>query len=103
MDRLIIVEGFFDVMWLHQNGFKNVVVLMGNTCSPTQVDLLINSLKKDGTILIMLDGDVTRRKCASELLIKISQHRLVSWIVLDEKKQPDKYSYDELNIKLKSI
>jgi DNA repair protein RadC len=39
-EPLIIVEGFFDVIKLHQHGCKKVVALMGWFMSPTQEELI---------------------------------------------------------------
>lgn len=38
--RAVLVEGYFDVLWAHQAGFKNVVAPMGTALTATQVHLL---------------------------------------------------------------
>jgi DNA primase len=38
---LILVEGFFDAMWLWQAGIKNAVALMGSSLSPEQEALIV--------------------------------------------------------------
>jgi DNA primase len=38
--RAILVEGYFDVLMAHQQGYKNVVAPMGTALTPTQVHLL---------------------------------------------------------------
>lgn len=38
---LIIVEGFFDAIWLWQNGARKVVALMGSSLSTPQEELVI--------------------------------------------------------------
>lgn len=39
-DRFVVVEGYFDCLSLHQNGFENVVASCGTSLTPSQVDLM---------------------------------------------------------------
>jgi len=48
--ELILVEGFFDVFNLWQNGFRNTVALMGISLSKEQEELILRYLGKNGRI-----------------------------------------------------
>src|SRR5206468_3390414 len=52
-----IVEGFFDAIKLHQNGYRKVVGLMGSTISDAQVELIRQRTKPNGHVIVMLDED----------------------------------------------
>ncbi|MGZ5543709.1 MAG: toprim domain-containing protein, partial [Limisphaerales bacterium] len=64
---LIIVEGFFDCMALHQNGYKKVVALMGTTLSTEQEDLIVNHTDVNTRIIVMLDEDDAGRGTRCEI------------------------------------
>src|SRR6266545_2097618 len=49
---LIVVEGFFDAMKVHQAGYPFVVALMGCSLTAAQEELL---LANTGMVLLMLD------------------------------------------------
>lgn len=53
-DRSVIVEGYFDVIILHQAGFTNTVAPMGTALGTNQVRLLTRQSKR---ILLALDAD----------------------------------------------
>jgi len=93
---LIVVEGFFSVFHMHQCGWKNVVALMGNSCSPDQAELILRLTSKGGRVWIMSDGDEGGIKCAESLLMQISPHRLVRWITLNDGSDPCDYSQEHL-------
>lgn len=67
-DQVIVVEGFFDCMRLHQAGFTSVVALMGARLSTAQKALLADRF---GQVVLLLDGDATgqaaTRQIASDL------------------------------------
>jgi DNA primase len=52
---LLIVEGFFDCMKIHQHGYRKVVALMGSTMSAVQEELIRQHTKHDSHIIVMLD------------------------------------------------
>lgn len=89
VDDLIVVEGFFGAMSLHQAGFTNVVALMGASCSERQAELLIGSVKPTGHIWVMPDGDTAGEKCAHSVLISVAPQRFVRWVRLPDGKQPE--------------
>jgi DNA primase len=52
--RVVIVEGYMDVIQAHQAGFTNVVAQMGTALTETQLQLLVG---KVNTIIMALDSD----------------------------------------------
>lgn len=51
---LVVVEGYFDCMKVHQAGFPNVVALMGSSLSIRQRELLQAHARR---VILMLDAD----------------------------------------------
>lgn len=97
LHNLIVVEGFFGAMWLHQCGHPNVVALMGASCSERQGELLVELLAPDGRLWVMPDGDDAGAKCAIGVMAAVAPHRFVRWAKLDDGLQPDKLTGEQLN------
>ena len=64
-DRIIIVEGFMDVIRLHTIGINNVVASMGTAITIDQVNL-IRKLTKN--VLLMFDGDSAGNKATMSFI-----------------------------------
>ena len=60
---VVVVEGFFDALAVHQAGYPAVVALMGSTLSRQQGDLLTTHFDR---VLLMLDGDEAGRHGAAD-------------------------------------
>ena len=96
MTEVIVVEGFTDVWWLWQNGFENVVGLLGSSCSERQASLISLYTHRAGSVWIMTDGDDAGRRCAVSALERIAPMRGCRWIQLEDGKDPTDYSQSEL-------
>lgn len=94
--NLAVVEGFPSVWWLHQNGFPNVVATMGAECSDEQAEQIVSLVHPGGHVWIIPDGDKAGDKFAASLLQRISPHRFVRWVKLEEDAQPTDLSAAEL-------
>lgn len=68
---LTLVEGFFDVISMWQNGIKNVAALMGTSLSEQQECLLLDFLVKDGKLRLMLDADEAGKNAETEIIKKL--------------------------------
>ena len=68
---LIIVEGFTDVWWLWQNGFKNVAAVLGSSCSDKQAEHISMHTHYNGGVWIMTDGDKAGKRCAVDILSRV--------------------------------
>ncbi len=92
---LVVVEGFFGAMWLHQHGFS-VVAIMGSSVSETQTTLIVDLVEPAGRVWIMPDGDEAGRRLAMDLLTGVSSHRWVRWFTLREGTDPEAIPEDTL-------
>jgi DNA primase len=90
---VIVVEGFFDAMKLHQAGFPFVVALMGCSMSEEQERLLVAHAEM---VLLMLDGDEAGQKGTDEILLRLSRRVWTKAVRLPGEKQPDQLSIEEL-------
>ncbi|MDR1396758.1 MAG: DNA primase [Desulfarculales bacterium] len=100
--RIILVEGYFDVVTLAANGMGEVVAPMGTALTAQQVLLL----KRQSTeIVLLFDGDDAGRKAANKalgLFLEASASPQVLW--LPENEDPDslvcQQGVEALNTKL---
>jgi len=70
LDKAILVEGYMDLISLHQNGIKNVVAVSGTALTEEQVQLLSRYTKN---VVLLFDADIAGIKASMrsiELLIK---------------------------------
>jgi DNA primase len=89
---MIVVEGFFDCMKVHQAGFPVVVGLMGSSMSDTQQNLLATWPR----VILLLDGDAAGREGALAIAPRLMARSFVKVINLADGKQPDQLSSDEI-------
>tara|TARA_B100000029_G_scaffold506890_1_gene590495 strand:- start:590 stop:2368 length:1779 start_codon:yes stop_codon:yes gene_type:complete len=93
-DSVIIVEGYFDVITAHENGFMNVVGCMGTAISDDHLKILNTLCSK---IILSLDSDNAGKKATYNNLIKIIRnfekpdllHKKIFICDSDEEKDPD--------------
>ena len=92
---IIIVEGFFGVFWLYQNGFKNVVALMGKELSDRQREPLLSATDR---FTIFLDSDEPGRLATEKLSGKLIHSAFVRIIEYPEgpRRKPAHFEKDEL-------
>jgi DNA primase len=88
VDSLVVVEGFFGAMRLHQAGFP-AVALMGAACSEAQARLLLRLTRGHGRIFVMPDGDDAGTKCALSVVDQVCGDRMARWVRLSHKQEPD--------------
>ena len=92
--HVIVVEGFFDALKVHQAGHP-VVALMGASCSQRQSELLISHF---AGATLMLDGDETGRG-AAEFIVQLLIAKLpIHKVELQNHIQPDQLSSAEINL-----
>lgn len=83
---LVVVEGFFGAMKVHQAGFPNVVALMGSTLSDEQERLLLAHTDR---LALMFDGDDAGYKCLREFYGRLRRRLYLREIHLGDGEQPD--------------
>ena len=90
---VIVVEGYFDCMRVHQAGLPCVVALMGSSLSAEQEQALRQYFQE---VVLMLDGDAAGRTASRSIAAKLSGGPLVTLIQLPDGAQPDQLSVDSL-------
>jgi 5S rRNA maturation endonuclease (ribonuclease M5) len=91
---VVVVEGFFDTMKVHQAGHHNVVALMGSTISDQQIALLATHFPR---AVLMLDGDEAGRHASAAITERLRQRIGVAVIHLGDDTQPDRLRSGEIN------
>src|SRR3990172_8702253 len=66
VEDVILVEGYFSVFWLHQNGWPNAISVMGSSVSHEQRKLLVERFDR---IRIFFDGDDAGRRAAETVAV----------------------------------
>lgn len=89
LSDIIIVEGYMDVIGLHQAGFKNVVASMGTSLTDNQAKMIRNMVD---TVYICYDGDFAGQNSTLRGLRILKAHDLDVRIMT----MPDGLDPDEL-------
>ena len=84
-DTVFVVEGYFDVLTLHQAGFKNTVGLLGTELSPEQIRALANLARN---AILIFDGDPGGQAALLKCL-KVPRHNLIVKAVILPESDPD--------------
>ena len=92
-DRVVVVEGFFDCMKLHQAGQSGVVALMGCSLAGDQERLLTQRFSH---IAIMLDADAAGWSASRMIAGRLTKHGVVEIVPLPAGCQPDQLSSEEI-------
>ncbi len=94
---LVIVEGFFDCMKLHQHGCRKVVALMGSTLSAGQEELIRKSSSPKSQVVIMLDEDEAGQTGRDDIACRLSKFCFVRMHQFDKPgTQPEDLSAEQL-------
>ena len=92
LDSLIVVEGYMDVIALHQNGVRNAVASLGTAITAKHVSKLMRYAKN---IYVAFDGDLAGRKAAwkavENALPILREDVKIGFIFLEEGHDPDSY------------
>ena len=95
---LVIVEGFFGCMKLHQFGCRKVVALMGSTMSAAQEELIRRHTDRNSQVIVMLDEDEAGRAGREDIAVRLAKFVFVKVHAFDEDgQQPEDMSADEVN------
>ena len=94
---LVIVEGFFDAMKLHQLGCRKVVALMGSTLSPPQEELIRKHTNRNSHIIVILDEDEAGKFGRQDIAARLSQFAYVRIHMFEKPDmQPEHLTAEEL-------
>jgi DNA primase len=85
-NSVVVVEGFFDCMKVHQSGVPSVVGLMGSVLYEPQRRILLERFRR---VILMLDGDPAGRKAITVIAEELRPHCSVRVVLLQDGVQPD--------------
>jgi len=93
--RVFIVEGYFDLLALHQQGLQDSVATLGTSLTPEHVQLLKGFVGKDGRVILVFDSDDAGIK-ASKRSIEVFDKGYINAqiIVLPDGYDPDSYIFE---------
>jgi DNA primase len=87
-----VVEGYMDVVALHQHGIGHVVATLGTATTPDHLRLL---MRRSSRLVFMFDGDAAGRRAAAKALevsLPVLQERLsLQFAFLPPEHDPDSY------------
>ncbi len=86
---VVVVEGFFDCLKVHQAGIRSVVALMGAALHERQEELLRQRFSE---VILMLDGDLAGRRASSAIAARLAGRIPLRVIRLAPGSQPDQLS-----------
>ena len=93
--RVYIVEGYFDLLALHQHGFQNSVATLGTSLTPEHVQILKGFVGKDGKIILVFDSDDAGIKAVLRSIgIFMRMEVDARIIVLPEGYDPDSFLFE---------
>jgi len=98
-ERVIVVEGYFDCLRVHQAGFRCVVALMGCALSGPQEALLLERFQ---TLLLMLDGDDAGRGASRAITARLARRCSVGVVHVPDGTQPDQLPPETIRLLLES-
>ncbi|HET9057017.1 MAG TPA: DNA primase [Chitinophagaceae bacterium] len=88
-DECLLVEGYTDVISLHQAGIENVVASGGTSLTPDQLRLI---KKYTNNLTIVYDGDAAGVKAAMRGLdLALEEGLNVKLVLIPDKEDPDSY------------
>src|SRR5204863_8762448 len=88
-DECLLVEGYTDVISLHQAGIENVLASGGTSLTPDQLRLV---KKYTGNLTIIYDGDAAGVKAALRGLdLALEEGLNVKLVLIPDNEDPDSY------------
>lgn len=94
---LLIVEGFFDCMKIHDHGYKKVVALMGSSMSPVQEELIRKHTTVNSHVILILDENEAGITGREDIALRLSKFCFVRVHQFDTPDQePEHLNSDEL-------
>jgi DNA primase len=97
---VIVVEGFFDCMKVHQAGIGPVVGLMGSALYEPQRQLLLGRFRR---VVLFLGADATGRRASTVIAQKLRPNCEVRVVLLADGLQPDQLPKTEIAKVLQTV
>ena len=91
-ETVFIVEGYFDLLALHQHGIQNSVATLGTSLTPEHVQILRGFIGKSGRVVLVYDSDIAGIKAAQRSIEVFDKGYVdASIVVLPAGHDPDSY------------
>ncbi len=88
-DYLILVEGYMDVIQLHQHGVNTAIATLGTALTPEQARII---KRHKGEVIIAYDSDEAGQKATQRAIELLNEEGLrVRVLTMGESKDPDEY------------
>ena len=89
---VFIVEGYFDLLALHQHGIQNSVATLGTSLTPEHVQILRGFIGENGRVVLVYDSDIAGIKAAQRSIEVFDKGYVdASIVVLPAGHDPDSY------------
>jgi DNA primase len=90
-----VVEGYFDLLALHQHGLRDSVATLGTAITPDHVKILRGFVGKDGKLILVYDSDAAGIK-AAQRSIEVFEKGFVNAriLVLPAGHDPDSFLFE---------
>ena len=102
--KIIIVEGYFDVIKLEQSGFSNCLAPLGTSINHEK---LIEITKKGFEIIVCLDGDIAGRNATIRLMNNLLADKNfelgIKFVLLPKNFDPDQLIESNMSDKLNKL
>jgi DNA primase len=99
-ETVVLVEGYFDCLRVHQAGFPSVVALMGSSLSAVQERALLPRFER---VILMLDGDAAGRAATRAMTATLSGRCSLMIARVPNGAQPDQLSSSAIRALLENI
>ena len=90
---VVVVEGYFDCLKVHQAGYRSVVALMGTALSALPEKLLRERFRR---VVLMLDGDRSGREATERIAAQLAGKCSLQLVMVPDGKQPDQMEGEEI-------
>jgi len=95
---LVLVEGFFDAILLHQHGCRRVAALMGSILSEAQEELIRTHTRSASRVLVMLDEDDAGKAARDDIARRLARFCYVRVHQFDESgTQPEHLTAEQVS------
>jgi DNA primase len=94
-ETVLVVEGYFDLLALHQHGIQNAVATLGTALTPEHVRILRGCIGENGTVVLVYDSDAAGIKAAQRSIGVFDQGYAEARIcVLPPGHDPDSFIFE---------
>lgn len=94
-ESVYIVEGYFDLLALHQHGIQNSVATLGTSITAEHIQILRGFIGKNGKVILVFDSDDAGIKAAKRSIEVFDKGYIDAQIlVLPEGYDPDSYLFE---------